>query len=440
MNGIMLTLFTFNVTIVNIKRNNDLKKENSMRNTALFLLATQSLMCADLASLLPSAKTNLRVESARLEIQKSQAQLDEAKTAYFPTVTATALYKKKDISAAFEPNKIQGAEIGAQISVFDGFRREALLDALNASMSSATHSLAQEEQNVLMETIAAYYDYLDTQDRLSVNKEKKNEILAEVQRYEILVQNDLATTDILKSLIASKLETEYDEQNLKMLLEKHRKHLELLSATPIREPLVFRELALPILTTVERHDLQSDRSKIDILRNTEDRYTYLPSITLEAKHKYMEYSGYDTMGGTNLQPLNQNEITASLSMTLFDMGRISSEREQARIDTLKAQNLLDYKTQSLNNDAEIALMSIQTSKNAYEAAKAEEEARSEAFGFIKKRFEAGLVNTTTYLSELTNLTYSRAKAHNALNTLQVAKASAAYAYGIDLMTLIEDKK
>jgi outer membrane protein len=436
----MLTLFTFNVTIVNIKRNNDLKKENSMRNTALLLLAAQSLMCADLASLLPSAKTNLRVESARLEIQKSQEMLDEAKTAYFPTVSATALYKKKDKTPAFEPNKIQGAEIGAQISVFDGFRREALLDALHASKNSATHTMAQEEQNVLMETIAAYYDYLDTQERLNVNKEKKTEILSEVERYEVLVKNDLATTDILKSLIASKLETEYDEQNLKMLLEKHRKHLELLSATAIREPLLFRELAMPVFSTLERHDLQSDRSKIDILRNTEDRYTYLPSITLEAKHKYMEYSGYDTMGGTNLQPLNQSEITASLSMTLFDMGRIAKEREQAHIDTLKAQNLLDYKIQSLNNDAQIALMSIQTSQNAYDAAKAEEEARSEAFGFIKKRFEAGLVNTTTYLSELTNLTYSRAKARNARNTLQVAKASAAYAYGIDLMTLIKDEK
>jgi outer membrane protein len=291
-----------------------------------------------------------------------------------------------------------------------------------------------------METIAEYYDYLDTQDRLDVNKEKKNEILSEVQRYEILVKNDLATTDILKSLIASKLQTDYDEQNLKTLLEKHRKHLELLSATPIHEPIIYRELALPTLSTVERHDLQSDRFKIDILRNTEDSYTYLPSITLEAKHKYMEYSGYDTMGGINLQPLNQNEITASLTMTLFDMGRIAKEREQARIDTLKAKNLLDYKTQSLNNDAEIALMSIQTSQNAYEAAKAEEEARLEAFGFIKKRFEAGLVNTTTYLSELTNLTQSRAKTRNARNTLQVAKASAAYAYGIDLMTLIEEKK
>ncbi len=411
-----------------------------MRNTALFLLTAQSLMCADLVSLLPNAKTNLRVESARLEIQKSQEMLDEAKTAYFPTVTATALYKKKDKAPAFEPNKIQGAELGAQISIFDGFRREALLDALHASMASATHSMAQEEQNVLMETIAAYYDYLDTQERLSVNKEKKKEILSEVERFEILVKNDLATTDILKSLIASKLESDYDEQNLKMLLEKHRKHLELLSATPIHEPLVYQELALPTLTTLERHDLQSDQARVDILRNTEDRYTYLPSITLEAKHKYMEYSGYDTMGGTNLQPLNQNEITASLSMTLFDMGRISKEREQARIDTLKAKNLLDYKTQSLSNDADIAIMMIQTSQNAYEAAKAEEAARLEAFSFIKKRFEAGLINTTTYLSELTNLTQSRAKVHNARNTLQVAKASAAYAYGIDLMTLIKDEK
>ncbi|MDD5053027.1 MAG: TolC family protein [Sulfuricurvum sp.] len=411
-----------------------------MRPLILISLALSPLLASDLASLLPHAKQNLRIESVRLGIEKSQAQLDEAKTAYFPTVTATGMYQKKDRATAFEPKAIYGAELGAEITLFDGFRREALLSALHANKEGAIQTLAQEEQNVLMETIAAYYDYLDTKDRLSVNAEKKSELSAEVSRYEILVQNGLATTDILKSLIASRLEADYDEQNLRTLLEKHRKGLELLTAEPISEPIEYSELSIPILETFDRHDLLSDKASLEILRNTEDRYTYLPTISLGAKHKTMSYNDYDTMGGVNIQPANQNILSASVSLTLFDMGRIAKEREQARIDTLKAQKMLDYKTRQLQNEADISILSIQTAKNAYQAAQAEEAARNEAFGFIRQRFEAGLVNTTTYLSELTNLSASRAKLRHARNALQVAKANGAYAHGIDLMTLLQETK
>lgn len=411
-----------------------------MRPLILTSFALCSLMASDLSTLLPHTKSNLRMEASRLEIQKAQERLDEAKTAYFPTVTATGVYQKKDRTTAFEPQKLHGFEVGGEITLFDGFRREALLDALKISKNGTFHNAAQEEQNILMETIAAYYDYLDTQDRLAVNRDKNTELSAQVERSEILVQNDLSTTDVLKSLIASKLETEYEEQNLRTLLEKHRKTLELLTSQPIHDPLIFQELRTPVFTTLERHDLTSDRFDVDILRHTEDRYTYLPTISLGAKHKSYTYRDYDTMGGANVQPENQNEITASVSMTLFDMGRISKEREQARIDTLKAQKLLEYKTKSLQNDAAISILSVQTAQNAYQSALAEYEARTEAFGFVKKRFEAGLVNTTTYLTELTALSQSQSKKSHARNALQVAKASAAYTHGIDLLTLIEEKK
>lgn len=411
-----------------------------MRPLILTSLTLCSLVASDLSTLLPSVKSNLRLEASRLEIQKAQEQLDEAKTAYFPTITATGIYQRKDRTTAFEPQKFHGFEVGGEITVFDGFRREALLDALKVSKNGVFHNAAQEEQNILMETIAAYYDYLDAQDRLAVNRDKKTELSAQVARSEILAKNDLLTTDVLKSLVASKLEADYEEQNLRTLLEKHRKTLELLTSQSINDPLGFQEINTPAFTTIERHDLASDRFGVEILRHTEDRYTYLPSLSLGAKHKSYTYRDYDTMGGTNVQPENQNEITAALSMTLFDMGRISKEREQARIDTLKAQKLLDYKTKSLQNDAAIAILSIQTAQNAYQSALAEYEARMEAFTFVKKRFEAGLLNSTAYLTELTALSQSQARKAHARNALQVAKASAAYTHGIDLLTLIEDKK
>lgn len=408
------------------------------------LILSSILLCSlfgdDLSTVLIQSKKNLRLESSRLEIDKSQSLLDEARTAYFPTVTASGIYQKKDRATAFEPKTIYGVELGAQITLFDGFRREALLDALHASKTGTIHTMEQEEQTILMETIAAYYDYLNTKDRLDVITEKKNELDAQVKRYETLVKNELATSDILKSLIASRLEADYNEHLLKTQLAQYKKNLELLSNSSINDPLEYRELNTPIFDALNRHDLKSDQKSLEILKHTEDRYTYLPSITLSAKHKEMDYNDYDTMGGNNVQPAHQNEISASVSMTLFDMGRISKEREQARIDTLKAQKILDYKTKKLQNDAEIALMSIQSAHNALLAANAEESARTVAFSFVKKRFESGLINTTTYLNELSSLSDSRAKALHAKNALQIAKARAAYAYGTDIMSLLEEKK
>lgn len=410
-----------------------------MRPFVLLSFTLLPLIASDLASLLPQAKSNLRVESARLETQRVKEQLEQAKTAYFPTLDATALYQKKDKTTAFEPRTVQGLEIGTKITLFDGLRRESTLDAIHSAIDSAEHSMEQKEQDVLLETIQAYYDYFNAQSSLDAIKDKKIELSAQVERFDILVQNGLATADILKSLIASKRQAEYDEQIQTIALERNRKNIELLTGNTV-DTLEYKELSTPHTGEIERNDLQADRSGIETLRHTEGLYTYLPTLSVQGKHREMAYNEYDTMGGANIQPSSQNEIIASLSITLFDMGSIAKAREQARLSTLKAQKLIEYKTKSIKNEAEIAFMSLHASQSAYDAAKSEVEARSEAFDYVKKRFEAGLVNTTTYLSELSDLSTSRAKVQSARHNLQMAKANLAYAYGTDLMTLIEGKQ
>ncbi|ADR34432.1 outer membrane efflux protein [Sulfuricurvum kujiense DSM 16994] len=410
-----------------------------MRPFVLLSFTLLPLIASDLITLLPQAKSNLRVESARIEAQRAKEQLEQAKTAYFPTLDATALYQKKDKATAFEPRTIQGLELGTKITLFDGLRRESTIDAIHSSINSAQQSLQQKEQDVLFETIQAYYGYFNAKASLDAIRDKKTELSAQVERFSILVQNDLATSDILKSLIASKLQADYDEQNQKVMLERSRKNLELLTGSSV-ESLEYTELATPQTREIDRHDLKADISSVETLRHSEGFYTYLPTLSVQGKHREMDYNDYDTMGGSNIQPSSQNEIIASLSMTLFDMGSIAKEREQARLSTLKAQKLIEYKTKSIQNEADIARLSLQASQSAYDAAKSEEEARSEAFGFVKKRFEAGLVNTTTYLSELSDLSLSRAKVQSARHSLQMAKANLAYAYGTDLMTLIEGKQ
>lgn len=410
-----------------------------MRRSLLIAITLSPLIASDLSTLLLGTKNNHRIEASRLEAKKSKEQLAQVKTAYYPTLNATALYRKKDKANIFDPKTMQGIELETAVTLFDGFRREATLDAIHTSIDSAVHNLQHEEQTILFETIVAYYDYFNAKSRLDALHDKQSELTAQVERYSILVKNELATKDILKSLIASKLEAQYDEQSQTIALERSRKNLELLTGSPI-DTLEYKELHSPVTTEIHRADLEADRAMIKTLQFSEDRFTYLPTLSIQGKHRQIDYKGYDTMGGTNVQPENQNEVTASLSMTLFDMGSIAKEREQSHLATLKAKKLIEYKTKSIRNEAEIAHMSLQAAQNGYKAAKAEEEARLEAFTYVKKRFEAGLLNTTTYLSELTSLSQSHAKVKNAIYAEQIAKANLAYTYGIDLMTLIEEKK
>lgn len=433
----MLTIVTLNVNIVNIKHLIEfIEGTFFMRQTALLLLTAQTLMGMDLTSLLPHAKHNLRVESSRLEMQQTQSQLDEAKTTYFPTLKLEGLYRKKDKATAFEPKIVQGVELGGSLTLFDGFRREAALKALHASVDAASHTVEHEEQTVFMETILAYYDYFDAASRLEALQAKKTELLEQIKRVSVLVENDLSTHDVLQSLIASKLEVEYNQQHEHIIRQQSQKNLELLSGLPI-DTLEYHDLMVKLPLHHERHDLQADQLQVEFLHQSEQNYTYLPTLAVQGKHKILDYRNYDTMGGINLQPMNQNEITASLSLTLFDAGRIAKEREQARLMTLKAQKMVDYKRQRLHNDEEISQLKLQATQSALNAAQAEASARREAFAIIKKRFEVGLIPTTTYLSELSALSLSLAKVQTTHHALQVAYAHCAYASGMNLENLLE---
>ena len=280
-----------------------------MRPFVLLSFTLLPLFASDLITLLPQAKSNLRVESARLEAQRVKEQLEQAKTAYFPTLDATVLYQKKDKATAFEPRTIQGLELGTKITLFDGLRRESTIDAIHSSIDSAQQSLQQKEQDVLLETIQAYYGYFNAKSSLDAIQDKKTELSAQVERFSVLVQNDLATSDILKSLIASKLQADYDEQNQRVMLERSRKNLELLTGGSV-DSLEYTELFIPQTKEIERHDLKADISSVETLRHTEGLYTYLPTLSVQGKHREMDYNDYDTMGGTNIQPSSQNEIIA----------------------------------------------------------------------------------------------------------------------------------
>lgn len=105
--------------------------------------------------------------------------------------------------------------------------------------------------------------------------------------------------------------------------------------------------------------------------------------------------------------------------------------------TLKAQKMVEYKRKSLQNEEEISQLTLQATQSALRAAQAEASARREAFEIIKKRFEVGLIPTTTYLSELSALSLAVAKVQTTHHALQVAYAQCAYASGMDLQNLLE---
>lgn len=407
-----------------------------MRYTALLLsLWGLTAYAQTLADLLTQAPENRRIQASEYDIRKEEENLAYVKTAYYPRLQATALYKRKDEASAFEPKTATGYEVQTTLTLFDGFRREASLSSAKASIAAAQYNTLYETQNVMLEIVQAYYHYFDMQAQITALKDRQKALQSDQERLFVLVQNDLATSDTLKAIIASRQEARYDEATLQQYATQDLKTLELLTHQSI-STLQYQDLGnfLPT-TSQQRHDLARDLSTLESLTQTERYYTYYPSVTLQGTHRHIDFSDYNTMGGTNIQPLNQNELTASVSMTLFDMGAIAKEREKAHLTTMKVAKTIEYHQHALENEKTIAQLQLQTALTAHEAALSEKEARTEAFSFVKKRFEAGLVNATTYLVELANLTNAQAKERLAYHAIQRAKAQIAYNQGYDLMTL-----
>ena len=405
-----------------------------LKNILIFFLISTSLYAVSLKELLNSVEvTNENYQAQQALQQMAKKQYESASKDNFPTLNLIGAYENNSKVLEHEPEDILYGELKASYTLYDGGRitnNKLAKKSLHESQKFNTQYLKQE---IMLDVIREYFSFQNSKSAIEVLNYKINELDEQIRKSEILVKNDLATKDKLQALIASKKESLYDIETLKIDLENSILQLSLLTGLDIL-PQDNDKLLEPIYKEEQRYDIEAKKLEAQSLKYNEKMHNYLPTISINNSLKKQKYLDYDEIYNDKLN----NQISLQINIPIFDFGKISKDKEASQLETLALNKEIEYKEKSIQIERKLALKSLESSKIKLDSAIAALEATNTTYEFSKKRFDANLISYTEYLTELTKKQDANYRVILAQNDIELKKANLAFALGIDLLTLIKE--
>ena len=405
-----------------------------LKNILILFLISTSLYAVSLKELLNSVEvTNENYQAQQALQQMAKKQYESASKNDFPTLNLIGAYENNSKVLEHEPEDILYGELKASYTLYDGGRitnNKLAKKSLHESQKFNTQYLKQE---IMLDVIREYFSFQNSKSAIEVLNYKINELDVQIKKSEILVKNDLATKDKLQALIASKKESLYDIETLKIDLENSILQLSLLTGLDIL-PQDDDKLLEPVYKEEQRYDIEAKKLEAQSLKYNEKMHNYLPTISINNSLKKQKYLDYDEIYNDKLN----NQISLQINIPIFDFGKISKDKEASQLETLALNKEIEYKEKSIQIERKLALKSLESSKIKLDSAIAALEATNTTYDFSKKRFDANLISYTEYLTELTKKQDANYRIILAKNDIELKKANLAFALGIDLLTLIKE--
>ena len=405
-----------------------------LKNILILFLISTSLYAVSLKELLNSVEvTNENYQAQQALQQMAKKQYESASKDNFPTLNLIGAYENNSKVLEHEPEDILYGELKASYTLYDGGRitnNKLAKKSLHESQKFNTQYLKQE---IMLDVIREYFSFQNSKSAIEVLNYKINELDEQIKKSEILVKNDLVTKDKLQALIASKKESLYDIETLKIDLENAILQLSLLTGLDIL-PQDDDKLLEPIYKEEQRYDIEAKKLEAQSSKYSSEKYNYLPTISINNSLKKQEYLHYDAIYNDKLN----NQLSLQINFPIFDFGKISKDKEASQLETLALNKEIEYKEKSIQIERKLALKSLESSKIKLDSAIAALEATNTTYEFSKKRFDANLISYTEYLTELTKKQDANYRIILAKNDIELKKANLAFALGIDLLTLIKE--
>ena len=405
-----------------------------LKNILIFFLISTSLYAVSLKELLNSVEvTNENYQAQQALQQMAKKQYESASKDNFPTLNLIGAYENNSKVLEHEPEDILYGELKASYTLYDGGRITNNKLAKKSLYESQKFNTQYLKQEIMLDVIREYFSFQNSKSAIEVLNYKINELDEQIKKSEILVKNDLVTKDKLQALIASKKESLYDIETLKIDLENAILQLSLLTGLDIL-PQDDDKLLEPVYKEEQRYDIEAKKLEAQSLKYNEKMHNYLPTISINNSLKKQEYLHYDAIYNDKLN----NQLSLQINFPIFDFGKISKDKEASQLETLALNKEIEYKEKSIQIERKLALKSQESSKIKLDSAIAALEATNTTYDFSKKRFDANLISYTEYLTELTKKQDANYRVILAQNDIELKKANLAFALGIDLLTLIKE--
>ena len=390
----------------------------------------------NLQELLNLAEQNKQIEASKYSLESTKEKEYSTKSAYLPNLSLGAnqtFNQEKNIST---PEKSTTGSAKLAFTIYDGGKREASFEQQQALVKSATFTLASVQNNISLDVVYYYYNYLSTLASKESTLKKMEQLEAERYRLEKFLSVGSITADELQKIISSIEQTKVDLLTLDNTLNNISNTLEYLTGQKVsiekgstiayKDSTIEEGKRFDILALEE--SVQSNKSEIQMAKSPN-----LPNIVLQNIYSIYDY---DFPIETNTLD-HQNSIQLMMEWKIFDFASTSSNVEASYLKYLSKNSELSYEKSKAKASLKSAQNSYKTSLAKIDAAKAKLQASEMTYELIKKKFQQGIVNNVSYLDALTDKSNSYSQLQTALNEVEYQKAVLLYEMGENIKGAIQ---
>lgn len=367
---------------------------------------------------------NISVKQSSLNVEQREIELSTAKSSYMPAV-ATSLSQNFSFGRGLtEDNTYRNVNttntslsLGAELPLFDGFRKKNNLIYSKLNLSAATEDLEKIKDDIRTSVAGAYVQILYNTEILGVARRQVGIDSLQVVRLEQMTLNGKASEAELAqqkaALAASRLQAVEAENSLSMSLLEMTQLLELDSpegfavaafpeeafdAVILESAQDIYEQALGIRPAIRSEQLRLDAAQTNI---SIAKAGYYPSLSLSGGlgSNYYTSAGMSSSGFfSQLQTNFSQYMGLSLNVPIFSRFSTKNNVKSAQISFNNQQLQLESAKKALFKEIQQAYYNALASRSKFESSREAAASAEEAFRLTSAKYENGKANITEFES------------------------------------------
>ena len=400
----------------------------------LFLPFTIFAQSYSLTTLVDNAnKENKLIKAKEISIKAKQEEVKAAKSAYWPTVDIGANQSYISPNTVVNPGEISAAYAMVNVEIYDGGRKSALLSAKRYEEEAASFEKSAFEKSITLEIVRNYYGLQKHRANIGALEERSTELKEQIKRVKRFKVAGLATQEEVDKLQAEYDSNNYAMANAKLELLRSEKNLQLLSGLPAKrlKKSYFQEpknVEFEIFENIKM--LQANANAIGENANAINA-GYKPQVNLSDTYNKYHYDDTVSLPGFDLLEDEQNSLTISVNMRLFDNGRMSKESESVKYQKLALLSEIEYAENEQEMNFHLSQKNLETIRTRLKSAKSALRAAKSTYDALKEKFEVGLIDNIAFLDALTQKTLAQSRYKETLYDYEIGKSIYYYYAGKD---------
>jgi len=405
-----------------------------MKKVFLIVMLTALLNAAEgLSTLIEAAHQNELIHVYQQKMRSVKFSREAVQSSYLPQVDLGGSATFVDETGSIDVGKTYTASAKATAVIFDGFKRENLLDELQERIYATQSDLIGYKKTLSLQITQYYYQLLNLQGDIEAQQQNKKLLQQELERKKRFFDARIVTQEDVERINAALANADYEIEQLRYGADEIKAKLYTLTDVAV-ESLAYCELIVPQLIEPEELDsIRSLRYQSTALGYSAAQRTSsnLPTLTIQDTYSFYSYDDEPTAFPIDRVD-QQNRLMLMLNMNILDFSMASKEKESVIAEKMALDSQIAYENKLSEANIALAKKAIERSKVLIRAAELALSASEKTFQTIEKKYHVNVVDYVKYLDALYQKSDAQAQFNTAKNKLQLAYAQYYYYAGLDI--------